>query len=145
MLRLLCNVYIFKFEFDFFKQYEENQKLKRQLESQEETIFNQRGLIDAMTEAQEELSANLKEQLQVLQQQSITYSEDFENERLDREKVQSRVSDLEGELEATRTLVRFESNHVYNPAMSTFQISKTVISCLWVACDFHLHGLLHKS
>lgn len=46
-----------------------------------------------------------KEKIQLLKQQTLTYSEDFENERRDREAAQGLVADLEKEVCSLKKLV----------------------------------------
>lgn len=46
-----------------------------------------------------------RDHIQMLQQQVQVFKEDFESERKDREAAQQRISDLENELQITRTQV----------------------------------------
>lgn len=65
-----------------------------------------RRFIENITAVHDLEGTEAKEKIQVLKQQTLTYSEDFENERRDREAAQSLVADLEKEVSSLKKLVQ---------------------------------------
>lgn len=77
----------------------ENEKLRREMEEQ-------RRLIETLTSVHMNTKAETQEHIQVLKEQNIVYSEDFINERRDREAAQSKVAQLETEILALKNVIR---------------------------------------
>lgn len=64
-----------------------------------------RQFIESLTAVHDLEGTEAKEKIQLLKQQTLTYSEDFENERRDREAAQSKVADLEKEISSLKKVV----------------------------------------
>lgn len=70
-----------------------------------------RQIIQNLTAVNETKDAEAKEHIQVLRHQNLTYTEDFQNERRDREAAQRRVSDLEDQVGRLQKEIRQYADH----------------------------------